>query len=190
MMNRNEILAHAVIDDVYASQPDLRRLLWLHSRAVADMALECAHARNLQLDTDFVEQAALLHDIGIIVTDAPTILCRGAQPYICHGLAGGRILRRRGLPRHARVAERHTGAGLTATDIASQNLPLPHRDFLPETIEERLICYADKFYSKSGNLTLRKPFDRVRAGMLRHGPDTLARFDALHDEFGLCIKRR
>ena len=54
----------------------------------------------------------------------------------------------------------------------------------PRTVEERLICYADKFYSKSGDITVEKPLDRVIASMARHGDATLARFMALHREFG------
>lgn len=88
-----------------------------------------------------------------------------------------------GLPRHALVCERHTGAGLTVEDIISQNLPLPHRDMTPQTLEERLICYADKFYSKSGDIRAEKPLDKVIRSMERHGPDTLARFMRLHEEF-------
>jgi uncharacterized protein len=47
------------------------------------------------------------------------------------------------------VAERHTGTGLTLQQIERQQLPLPHEDFSPETLEEQIVCYADKFYSKS-----------------------------------------
>jgi uncharacterized protein len=32
---------------------------------------------------------------------------------------------------------------------------LPHEDFVPETLEEEIVCYADKYYSKSSP-------DRVR----------------------------
>ena len=53
------------------------------------------------------------------------------------------------MERHARVCERHTGTGLTREQIVRQQLPLPAEDFVPETLEEQLICYADKFYSKS-----------------------------------------
>ena len=62
-------------------------------------------------------------------------------------------------------------------------LPLPHEDFLPLTREERLICYADKFYSKSGDMK-RKPFDRVRASIARFGSASLERFDAMAAIFG------
>ncbi|MEE1146170.1 MAG: phosphohydrolase, partial [Bacteroidaceae bacterium] len=50
---------------------------------------------------------------------------------------------------HARVAERHTGTGLKAQTIIERGLPLPVMDWEPVTLEEKLVCYADKFYSKS-----------------------------------------
>lgn len=58
-------------------------------------------------------------------------------------------MRKEGLESIARVCERHTGTGLTAENIREQHLPLPEQDFRPETLEEKVICYADKFYSKS-----------------------------------------
>lgn len=82
----------------------------------------------------------------------------------------------------ARVAERHTGAGITIEDIDTQSLPLPRRDYVPETLLERLVCYADKFYSKSGDMK-RKSIDRVIASMERISQATLDRFMQLHDEF-------
>ncbi len=85
--------------------------------------------------------------------------------------------------RLARVAERHTGSGLTHDNIVAQGLPLPlDRCYMPQTVLERLICYADKFYSKSGDME-RLPLERVIASMERHGHDSLSRFLALHREF-------
>ncbi len=66
------------------------------------------------------------------------------------------MLEAEGLPRHALVCERHTGAGLTVDDIISQRLPLPLRDMTPQTLEERLICYADKFYPRAATSGARK----------------------------------
>ena len=112
-------------------------LLLRHSGDVARRALQIAKAHpELKADETFLWEAAMLHDIGCVRTKAPSIHCFGTEPYICHGILGAEILRNEGLPRHARVAERHTGTGLTASEIAHQNLPLPHRDFTPETIEE------------------------------------------------------
>lgn len=85
------------------------------------------------------------------------------------------MLRQAGFSRHARVCERHTGAGLTKTEIIQQNLPLPHEDFLPETLEEKLICYADKFYSKS-NICHEKTLEQGERSLAKFGEDGVERF--------------
>ncbi|MDE6143268.1 MAG: phosphohydrolase, partial [Muribaculaceae bacterium] len=66
----------------------------------------------------------------------------------------------------------------------AQSLPLPHRDMLPVSIEEKVICYADKFFSKSGNLSEEKSFEKVTAQMESHGEESLRRFLLLHSIFG------
>ena len=142
----------------YPEDDDLRRLLLKHSRQVADRCLIIARKhRELPIDVQFLEEAAMLHDIGIFRCQAPSIFCTGTEPYICHGQIGGKLLRAEGFPRHARVCERHTGTGLTKEQIIEQGFPLPPEDFVPETLEEQIVCYADKFYSKSHpdrNLTI------------------------------------
>lgn len=173
-----------VIDEFYEPDSGLRDILLRHSRSVARLALDIAHARGLDLADDDIEAAAMLHDIGIFLTDAPGIQCTGREPYIRHGILGGALLRGQGLPEWvARVAERHTGAGITADEIVRNKLPLPAVDLVPESLLERLVCYADKFYSKSGDMR-RKTLDHVRASIQKHFPDSAPRFQALVDEFG------
>ena len=142
--------ACTLIHRYYADAAALEHILLVHSEAVMRRTLRIA-ARHpeLELDETFLAEAAMLHDIGIIRCYAPGIQCFGTEPYIRHGLVGGEILRAEGLPRHARVAERHTGTGLTAEAIRRQGLPLPEVDLVPETMEEKVVCYADKFYSKT-----------------------------------------
>ena len=125
----------------------------------------------------------MLHDIGILRCAAPGIECHGTEPYICHGLLGGEILRAEGLPRHARVAERHTGAGLTAEAIRRQHLPLPELDLLPETLEEQVICYADKFYSKS-RLDQEKTPEQVLRSLAKFGEESVETFRRWQERFG------
>lgn len=126
----------------------------------------------------------MLHDIGIIATDAPGIDCHGDIPYLCHGSAGADMLRGDGVDeKYALVAERHTGSGLTADEIAASGLPLPAgRSYMPETLLEKLICYADCFFSKGGDGT-RKSMERVEASMAKFGPDVLRRFRELRKFF-------
>lgn len=172
-----------IIDKYYPAGSPLRDIYMRHCRSVADLALEIARHKKLSLPSDEIEEAAMLHDIGIFLTDADGIECHGTSPYILHGLLGGELLRREGMPeRDARVAERHTGAGITEDDIKSQHLPLPPGNYMPQTTLERLVCYADKFYSKSGDMK-RKPMERVIKSMERISHSTLRRFEALRDEF-------
>lgn len=172
---------------------ELRELLIAHSTMVGRKALAIADAlpggeiEDLSgIDRQFLYDAAMLHDIGIVECDAPSIHCHGTLPYICHGIAGAEILRREGLDeRYARVCERHTGAGITARDIEEQRLPLETRDYLPETIEEKIICVADKFYSKSGDPRHEKTLEQVLASLRRHGEEPARRMEALLRDVGM-----
>ncbi len=166
----------ALIDKYYDDNPPLKALLLNHSRDVADKALRIADKHpELHLDRQFVEEAGLLHDIGIFLTDAPSILCLGKEPYIRHGYLGAELMRKEGYPRHALVCERHTGAGLSLKEIEEQNLPVPHRDMLPISIEEQVICFADKFFSKSrpGH---EKPVDKILKNLSQYGEEGVERF--------------
>ena len=136
---------NAIIEHYYTPGTAIYDTLVVHSRQVADLAVRLAvryndlHPAIDPLDIDFVCEAAMLHDIGICRTDAAGIHCHGTEPYICHGILGAEMLRAHDLPQHALVCERHTGAGLSLDDIVSQDLPLPHRQMLPVTMEEKVI---------------------------------------------------
>lgn len=166
----------AIINQYYPQGSKVRDILLTHSESVTRKALQIAEKHpELKLDRDFIREAAMLHDIGIVKCDAPGIQCFGAEPYIKHGVIGADMLRRAGFPRHARVCERHTGAGIALQDIIDQHLPLPHQDFLPETMEEQVICYADKFYSKSHLERERTPEQALKS-LERFGQEGAQRF--------------
>ena len=168
----------AIIDKYYPEENELRRILMIHSRSVADKALAIAEAHpELPIDKQFVEEAAMLHDIGIFRTNAPSIQCFGTEPYICHGTIGAQLMREEGFLQHALVCERHTGSGLSLLEIERQNLPVPHHDMLPLSLEEKLICYADKFFSKT-HLERERTVEQARNSLLKFGEEGIARFDA------------
>ena len=165
------------IIDKYCKEEKLRRILLEHSRAVADKSLEILSRHpEWHADRQFVEEAALLHDIGVVLVDAPAIECHGVEPYIRHGILGAEILRSEGLERHALVCERHTGTGLTLQQIVEQQLPLPHRDMCPVSMEEQIICFADKFFSKT-RLNVEKTVEQARRSLERFGEEGLKKFD-------------
>ena len=167
----------AIINEYYPSENDLRRILLTHSRSVADRCLLIARKHpELRLDTEFLEEAAMLHDIGIFCCNAPSIQCFGTEPYICHGMLGGRLLREKVLVRHAQVCERHTGTGISRDQILSQNLPLPlDGQYEPDTLEEQVVCYADKFYSKT-HLDMERTVEQTARSLEPFGEAGLKRF--------------
>lgn len=179
-----------VIEKYYDPESKAYHFLVHHSRLVAKKAFEIAErARDLNPDVKFIEEAAMLHDIGIFYTNAPKIGCYGYKDYICHGYLGRELLEKEGLPRHALVCERHVGVGITAEEITSNNLPLPKRDMLPLTIEEKIICLADKFYSKSEHdLMHEKPLEMVRRIVNSYGEGKLSIFDEWLDIFKISCK--
>ena len=165
-----------IIDKYYPEDNALKQLLMTHSRQVADRCLKIAKAHpELRLDAEFLEEAAMLHDIGIFRCDAPGIQCFGTEPYIRHGIIGAEILRQEGWERHALVCERHTGTGLSKWDIEQQQLPLPHKEFMPISLEEQVVCYADKFYSKS-HLEREKTVEQAARSLAKFGSEGVERF--------------
>jgi len=219
-----------IIDHFYGeADSELKNLLLIHSRAVADKALRiCNQHPELGIDCKFVEIAAMLHDIGIIECNAPSIHCYGKRPYIQHGLAGEEMLRNfserlsllkessssesrernetKEIPEQSRetrvgnevffienedynllenvgrVCSHHTGAGITKEEIAEQQLPLPQQDFMPETLEEKVICYADKFFSKTRPME-EKSLEHVERSLAKFGEGSLKRFREWHELF-------
>lgn len=185
------MVALEIIKHFYPEDTELRRLLILHSTQVRDKALAILsnpELRNIDVDMQLVINGSMLHDIGIGRCNAPSIFCNGTEPYLLHGTIGATMMREYGketgldLEPIARICERHTGAGLTIDDIRRQALPLPLKDLLPETVEEKLVCLADKFYSKSSP-EKEKPLNKVKASMMKFGDDTLSRFDDLCNLF-------
>ena len=185
--------SYRIIEHFYPDDTALRRLLLKHSMQVRDRALAILDKLApgiVCVDRMLVENGAMLHDIGIIQCHAPKILCNGQRPYIAHGICGAEMLRRYGvqekldLEAYARICERHTGSGITAQEVINSKMPIPARDYLPETLEEKLVCLADKFFSKSGDMLEENP-EQVRAELSRFGEGSLSRFNAMMELFGL-----
>ena len=177
------MLPFVLIDKYYGDNQESKKILLAHSLQVAKLAVSVAtHVERTEaVDIEFVEQAALLHDIGMLYTDTPKLACFGDKPYICHGIIGAEILREEGLPRHALVCERHIGVGLSVEDIREQELPLPHRDMSPQNLEEMIIAYADLFYSKTA--PGKRTAERVRFSLARFDSKKVDIFNRWHQKF-------
>ena len=169
--SRPHVDPEGIITLFYPAGSLARERLLRHGELVARKALDILdQASWLDADREFVVQAAMLHDIGIGRTRYPELGCTGTLPYVCHGVEGRVILDEMDLNRHAMVCERHVGVGISAEEAIRRQLPLPARDMVPLSIEERLICYADKFFSKNPvNAGREKAPARILAGLARYG---------------------
>ena len=163
--------AEALLREAFGAGTRRFDIVRRHGEQVAARALKIAAGLETPaLDEAFLYTAAMLHDIGIVKTATPQLDCHGDQPYIRHGVLGRQMLEARGLPQHALVCERHVGVGITTADIRNRALPLPLRDMRPVTIEEELICYADKFYSKTNSgVEAAKSVHEVARHLKRYG---------------------
>lgn len=175
-----------IIEKYYDPESKAYHFLIHHSKMVTEKALKIAErVKHLDPDLHFIREASMLHDIGIFLTNEPKIGCYGDKTYICHGYLGRDILEKEGLPHHALVCERHVGVGLTVKDIEEKNLPVPMRDMIPLTIEEQIICFADKFFSKDSDFLFKeKPLERVRTSIAKFGQEKLRKFDEWLKIFG------
>jgi uncharacterized protein len=173
---------YEIIKTYYPKSSPLYNCLISHSEKVAQKALDCA--MHFDVDHAFIREAALLHDIGIYLTYAPKIACYGNLPYIQHGYLGMCLLENQGLYRHALVCARHVGVGLSKENIQTQNLPLPEIDMIPETLEEIIICYADKFFSKSES-NVEKTLDQIQLELSHYSLASIDKFMAWHQCFGV-----
>jgi uncharacterized protein len=138
----------------YAPSEKAFKIVLSHSQTVKKAALKIAQ-KIPQANFEFVKSASLLHDIG-------RFTCPPGKDSIKHGIAGAEILRKEGLPKYALLAERHLGAGITKQDIKKQKLILPLRDFVPKTVEEKIVSYADNLVFGSRVKTINDVIKRFR----------------------------
>ena len=169
-----------IISEFYKPGSKAYKVLIQHGKQVAGKAVAAAwKVPHLAPDIEFIKEAAMLHDIGIFLTNTPELGCIGKYPYVCHGYLGREILEKKGFSSHALVCERHVGVGITAEEIKRLNLPLPERDMVPVSVEEQIICFADKFFSKNGHTDVHeKSVEEILKTLRPYGPEKVACFQS------------
>jgi len=163
----------------YSADEAVFEIVLRHSLEVLAKSIEIINRKKLysQVDFDLIISGAILHDIGTF----GFLENKSKEGYIRHGLIGGEILRGEGMEKEALIAERHTGAGLSMDDIIAAGWDLPHQDFLPVSLEEKIICYADKFSSKSPDK--KDTLETITKEFEGYGAESLRRFLALKEMF-------
>jgi uncharacterized protein len=141
-----------------------------HCEAVAELAVEIANAckeRGLEVDSELVEIGALLHDIG-----------RAKTHSVHHAVKGAEIAESLGLPETViSIIKRHVGGGITARE--AKKLGWPMDIYVPQTLEEKIVSYADKLIEGSQ----RVPIERTIENLSRElPPSSIAGIRRLHME--------
>lgn len=174
-----------IIDKYYPLNNNLKYIYMKHATSVAKLALQIVDTHPaLKVDRNLIYEASLLHDLGIFKTNAPKISCHGTFQYICHGYLGADLLREEGYPKHALVCERHTGTGISLEMIQRQNLPLPKRDLRPISLEEQIICFADKFFSKTKLDEIKTP-EKILKSIAKYGDEGVKQFSVWYELFSI-----
>lgn len=136
-----------------------------HSIAVCDLALR--FGKKCGADLELIEAGALLHDIGRCRSHAVDHAVRGAE------LAAELKLP----PQLVKIIERHIGAGITKAE--AKKLGLPARDYVPLTLEEKIVAHADNLVAGTKRTTVKEAV----AWLVRQGyPDSAMRVLKLHEE--------
>jgi uncharacterized protein len=141
-----------------------------HCEAVAEIAVEIAKAceeKGLEVDLALVETGALLHDIG-----------RAKTHTVHHAVIGAQIAESFGLPEPViLIIKRHVGGGITARE--ARKLGWPRDIYVPQTLEEKIVSYADKLIEGSQ----RVPIERTIENLSRElPPSSIARIRRVHQE--------
>jgi len=121
-----------------------------HCRRVSLKAGEIAEkivANGHEVNAALAMIGGLLHDIG---------RCRTND--VNHGVEGGKIVWAMGEEELARIVERHVGGGIKAGEVEG----FPEKDFMPETLEEKIVCYADKLVEEMPDGTMKENEDASR----------------------------
>jgi len=144
-----------------------------HCKTVAKLAVEMARVlqkRGFTVDTELVEIGALLHDIG-----------RSKTHSVDHAIAGAKIAESVGMPDAVtRIIERHVGAGIPQGE--AMELGWPKKSYLPETLEERIVAYADKLVEGNERVPINKTIAQFSRKLGKNHP-SIARLKALDNEF-------
>ncbi len=127
-----------------------------HCGTVSRTAVSIAERLTVPVDRELIRFGGLFHDIG-----------RSKTHGIEHALAGVEIARILGFSTALiNIIERHIGAGITASEAV--RLGLPEKDYLPVTMEEKIVSYADNLVSGTREMLFYEALDRFKDIL---GPD-------------------
>ncbi len=183
MKNISKIDPIKILKKYYDSNSRVYKVILEHSKQVEKKALEIANKQEKKVDLKFLKEICILHDIGIFLVDYPELDIKTGEDFLRHGILGANILRKEKLSRHAKAVERHIGVGITKEEIIKNNLQLPKRDFIPKQIEEKILCLADLYFSKTGKYRKKeKSLSVIKEQYRKFGKEKIKKLESLISE--------
>lgn len=166
----------------YAQDDHAFEKVFTHCQIVADIALSVCDNLKEPVDKHLLQTAALLHDIGSYALLDEVLKNHNYYFYQQHAILGAKILLDEGIDsRIAALVETHLQLGITKQEIVQHGFALPARDYVPQTIEGEILCYADRFHSKAPKFN---SFETYSAKLGRILPSHVAKFEAMAKKFG------
>jgi len=167
----------------YAQNDVVFDLVYQHCQIVSEIALWCVKEKSLDVNQDILQASCLLHDIGTYALFDAKGLGGNEHNYKQHAIIGAALATEEGFdPRIAGAIRTHVLLGLTKKEIVEAGFGMPQKDYLPNTIEARLLCYADRFHSKHPTFNAYQPFVARLAIDL---PEQAEKLQASAKEFGI-----
>lgn len=162
-------------------------LTFTHTEIILKIALQFTKKlkqQGITVNTDLLTKGIYLHDIGIYSCyDEDVNPDKNLPAYIMHGFIGHQILKKEGFPENVcRFASTHTGTGLTKEDIEKEKLNIEIKDYIPVTLEEEILCFADKFHTKYPSFNT---FEEQVKRLEKFGSDRRVKMETFKKKFGL-----
>ena len=164
-------------------------LIWTHSMIVKKICFNfidnLGKDARLKIDKELLEKGALVHDVGVYFCfDEDFNPDKKAPDYFYHGRQGEKFLRSQGIDDNKviRFTTVHTGVGITKEDIKREKLDLPEKNFVPVSLEEQILTYADKFHTKAPVFV---SFDEAKSKLEKHDIAKGVKMDQFRNIFGL-----
>ena len=167
----------------YAQNNHVYTLVYEHCQIIAEIALWCVEQNKLIVDHELLETACLLHDIGTYAIFDSKGLDGNEHNYKQHAIFGAALAIEEGFDtKTADIIRTHVLMGLSRNEIIEGGFGMPQNDYLPSSIEARLLCYADRFHSKHPTFNAYEPFlERISEGL----PEQAKKLRESAAEFGI-----
>ncbi|TGC07916.1 HDIG domain-containing metalloprotein [Methanolobus halotolerans] len=145
-----------------------------HCIAVSSLATRIGKellSRGEKPDLELIGIGGLLHDLG-----------RAKTHGMMHAVEGARMAEEMNLdPQLVQIIKKHIGAGITPDE--AMELGLPEDDYMPDTLEEKIVAHADNLTKGTRKITIEERLSMM--GEKNINSNSIVRVRRLAAEIGI-----